>query len=180
MVKKGTILGPRNPITKTGQPRKLPGRKPPPEDLRAGRLVMRVHPDLEEILRARAREKGMTKSAYVESVMIGWAAADPRNPKIDSIGKFVANAQSPAEQRLSNPLRFLERWTKFVQISEQILGLPPKREWLEADPRDYWQPEPDEDEAAHLRRVDDTPYSVEDPENQPHPTTLNPYRKTEG
>lgn len=174
MVKKGQKLGPRNPITKTGQPRQLPGRKAPPsEDLRGDRLVMRVHPHLQEILKVRAREKGMSRSAYVESIVIGWAAADPRNPKIDSIGKFDPRAPSPAELQLKTPLRFAERWARFVQISELILGVPPPRAWFEADPDEYW-PEQTSEEAAYTQSLGNVPY--EDEADQPNPTTLNPYR----
>ena len=139
MVKRGTILGPRNPVTKRGVPRLKPGRKIPPADLRAERLVLRVHPDLQTILNVRAREKGISRSTYVEKVILGWLRADPRNPRLDMIGKRVGGATEPAELKQSNPLEFGQRWAKFDQVSQLILEEAPRKEWFEDTlPEDFF------------------------------------------
>ena len=139
MVKKGTILGKRNPITKTGVPRQKPGRKIPAADLRAERLVLRVHPDLQAVLNTRAREKGLSRSQYVEKLILGWVRSDPRNPTLDMIGKRVAKAIEPAELKKSNPLAFGQRWAKFEQVSELLLEEPPRKSWFDDDlPEDFF------------------------------------------
>lgn len=139
MVKRGTILGKRNPITKTGVPRLKPGRKIPPSDLRAERLVLRVHPDLQAILNVRSREKGLSRSQYVERLILGWVRSDPRNPLLDMIGKRVAKATEPAVLKQSNPLEFGQRWAKFAQVSELLLEESPRKAWFEDElPDDFF------------------------------------------
>lgn len=177
MVKKGQILGPRGPLRADGTPRKKPGKKVPRSDLRADRLVLRVHPDLQSVLTLRARETGVSRSTYCERVILGWANADPRNPKLDSIGKFDPKAPAPADALKANNLRFAERWHRFVQLSESLLGVPPKKEWFEQPPEEFW-PEPDEEEAermAELAREED--FSEEPTHSH---TSLNPVRKPTG
>jgi len=138
MVKKGQILGPRPEVNRDGTPRKRPGRAVPRDDLRSERLVLRIHPDLMEIIATRSREKGVSRSAYVESVVLGWANSDPRNPRVDGIGKFDPKAPSPGAAAEADHLKFAERWARFVHVSELILGTPPKREWFEQDPNEFW------------------------------------------
>lgn len=175
MVKRGQILGPRPDVNRDGSPRKKPGKKIPRSDLRADRLVLRVHPDLQSILTLRARETGVSRSTYAERVLLGWANADPRNPKVDSIGKFDPRAPSPADAQRANNLRFAERWAKFAQLSEQLLGVPPKREWFEQDPADFWPPQTDEE----IERADELAREEDFSESPTHNfTSLNPVRKT--
>jgi hypothetical protein len=139
MVKKGTVLGPRNPVTKRGAPRLKPGRKIPPSDLRAERLVLRVHPDLQSILNVRSREKGLSRSQYVERIILGWVRSDPRNPALDMIGKRVSSAVEPAVLKETSPLKFGQLWARFEQVSELILEEAPRKIWFEDDlPPDFF------------------------------------------
>src|ERR1700688_139101 len=78
------------------------GPDPRPEEVRTERLTLRVHPDLMEILTARARERGVSRSQYIEKLLIGWTNADPRNVKVDSIGKIISDAADPATMRMQN------------------------------------------------------------------------------
>jgi hypothetical protein len=131
MVKKGTILGPRNPVTQQGKPRRPPG--PPPkkiEDIRTERLVMRMHPDLLEQLSMLARERGVSRSAYIERVLLGWVNSDPRNPRLDGIGRRVEGVPTPHELFKGNPVRFGERWSKFSELSMSLLGERAQEQWL--------------------------------------------------
>lgn len=172
MVKKGQILGPRGPITKTGTVRLKPGRKVPIEDLRAERLVLRVHPDLQAILNVRAREKGISRSTYVEKVILGWVRSDPRNPQLDMIGKKVAKSIEPAELKRTNPLAFGQKWAKFEQVSELILEEPPKKSWFEEElPEDFFYVAREEE-----RRLVEEPPVPEDPDLNTKYTSLNPVR----
>ena len=158
MVKETKIRVPRPPITKSGRPRIPPGKKARPDDVRTERLVLRVHPNLMEILTGRARERGITRSAYVEQLLVGWARLDPRNPKLDLIGKLVAGAQDPNEVRIRSPFNFAERWSKFAAAHTLLLGAPPPNDWVESP--DMPLPEPDPRAGRH-------PYSDDDPPNPP-------------
>jgi hypothetical protein len=130
MVNKGQILGPRPAVNKNGSPRKRPGKNVPADEIRAERLVLRVHPDLQDMLTMLARERGISRSQYVERILLGWLSADPRNPKLDAIGKKVAGAQSPHDLYRSNGRKFGEKWAKFSQLSTMLLGQPALDEWI--------------------------------------------------
>lgn len=131
MVKGPTTRKPRPPVNKDGTPRRPPGKAPSPSDVRAERLVLRVHPDLMEILTVRARERGVTRSAYVEQLLVGWVKLDPRTRRIDAIGKYVPDAPDPTQVRLRSPLSYANRWSKFSTASRLLLSAEPPQEWLE-------------------------------------------------
>lgn len=147
----------RPDVNKDGTPRQRPGKKPKPDDVKTDRLVLRVHPDLMSILTERARERGVNRSQYVEKLLIGWARLDPRNPRVDMIGKFDPTAPVPAEVRLRSPLAFADRWQKFASASQLLLGAEPPKEWFE--------------DTEYDRSVDPNPNIVApDDEDMPPPT----------
>lgn len=132
----------RPDLNKDGSPRQKPGPVAKPDDAKTDRLVMRVHPDLMEILTERARECGINRSQYVEKLLIGWARLDPRNPRLDMIGKIDPAAPTPNELRRS-ALSFAERWQRFCTASMLLLGAEPLREWFEK--AIHLDPDSDED-----------------------------------
>jgi hypothetical protein len=136
MVKKGSTF-PRPPVNKDGRPRRKPGKPANPDDVRTERLSMRVHPDLAAILTARARERGITRSQYIEQLLVGWVKIDPRNPKIDAIGRIDVDAAPPLSMRLE-PLKFGERWARLATVMEALLGMRPADEWIE-DEHGYFE-----------------------------------------
>lgn len=117
--------------------RPKPGPEARPDLVRSGRVALRCHPDLERILELRSREAGVSKSKYVEKLLVGWLGADPRNPRIDSIGKFVPGAQDPYDQRTAEPLKIAEKWQRFAQAHDLLLGHQPPRQWFEEADR-FW------------------------------------------
>lgn len=130
-----------------GFPRKKPGPTPKPDDAKTDRLMMRIHPDLMEVLSERARERGINRSQYIEKILIGWVNLDPRNMQLDQIGKRSATAPSPTEVRKRSALDFTDRWRKFCSASALLLGFEPPKIWF-----DEWEynsgfgdygPEPD-------------------------------------
>lgn len=132
MVKKGSTIGPRPPVNSDGTPRKSPGPQPKAaSELRGERLVLRVHPDFQDLLTMLARERGISRSAYIERVLLGWVSADPRNPRLDAIGKKIPGVPSPHELLKSNPVRFGQRWKNFSDVSSLLLGETPPQTWLE-------------------------------------------------
>jgi hypothetical protein len=100
------------------------------EDIKSVRMTIRLHPDLVRILDARAAELGINRSLYVEKLLVGWAKADPRNPRIDMRGKFLDTAD-PEDLRKKSPLVFAERWQKFSHAYSIILGTPAPQSWFE-------------------------------------------------
>jgi hypothetical protein len=151
MVSKGETLGPRPDVRRDGKPRKKPGPQTLPEDVRAERLVVRVHPDLFEILTKRSRERGFSRSLYVEKILLGYVALDPRNPKLDEIGKKIPDAMTGDQLRLKFPMRFAAAWQKFASLSQALIGLPPRDEWLDRPgdvPGEFFPPEQEEPDPA--------------------------------
>jgi hypothetical protein len=109
----------------------------PGPGIRSERLTMRVHPHLMHILDMRAAERNLSRSAYIESILIAWTAADPRNPKIDSGGKLVDGAPTPIEQMNKNSLAFGAKWAKFNQAYAILFGQSAPSQWVE-EPEDHW------------------------------------------
>jgi hypothetical protein len=137
MVKEATTTRrPRPPVNKDGSLRAKPGKKAKPDDVRTDRLVLRVHPDLMELLTERARERGVTRSAYVEQLLVGWVRLDPRNRRVDLIGKYVGDAPDPVDYKRTSTFSYLNRAQRFAQASQLLLGAPPPREWFQ-DEEDY-------------------------------------------
>ena len=129
-------------LTKAGFPALKRGPKFRPDMRRTNRLIMRVHPDLMDLFDLRAEERGMTRSKLVESILVGFLKADPRNPKISPIGQIDMTAPTPEEVRDDNPHRFAERWQRFIAACTAVLGSPPPVDWFDETER-YWRDRPD-------------------------------------
>jgi hypothetical protein len=150
----------RGAVKKDGStPKRKPGKPPRPGEVRTEKLVMRVHPDLMALLTERAREKGETRSAYVEKLLVGWVRLDPRNRRVDMIGKYVEDAPDPRDPKRMASFGYHERWRKFSSASRLLLGAPPPSDWLPdeegGDPADY-RPHPDDD----IEENDDDPRPI--------------------
>ena len=65
-----------------------------PADLRSERLVLRVHPDLMEQLNRRGRTEGISRSLFVERVLIAFLNGTGGRP-LDRIGRYTQPAPSP-------------------------------------------------------------------------------------
>ncbi len=130
-------------------PRRL-GRKPgpqkrEPDEMRSTRITLRAHDDLFDLLTVRADEAGVSRSNYIERLLIQWLRTDPRNPKLSNLGRFVPGP-TPLELG-ANALRTAERWQRFVQAHELLFGTAPDRRWLE-DMDSYWPSAKERFEAA--------------------------------
>jgi hypothetical protein len=122
---------PRLPKKKTGPAPKVA------DEIRSNRLTLRTHDDLMALLSVRAREQGVSRSAYIERLLTAWLRADPRNPKIDNMGRTPAGAPEPRQLRARDPMRTAEQWTKYSHAHEIVFGHPPPRPWLD-DLDSYW------------------------------------------
>ncbi|SDJ74207.1 hypothetical protein SAMN05216338_106315 [Bradyrhizobium sp. Rc2d] len=119
-----------------GFPKRKPAPAEPP-DGKGNRLTLRMHPDIMEILSARAVERGVSRSHLVEQILVGFMRADPRNPKMDAVGRIVDSAESPLALRERAPLQVAEKWQKFVTAHGIVMGSPPPQDWLD-DADTYW------------------------------------------
>lgn len=117
------------------------------DSIRSDRLMMRMHEDLVKLLDARSKESGESRSRYIEKLLIAFLKLDPRNPRMDPWGRIDAEAPPPLQK--PDPIKYGERWHKWVDMNERLLGFRVPNEWLE-DERGYvlWAeravPEPDE------------------------------------
>jgi hypothetical protein len=116
-----------------------------PDQARGDRLTLRMHPDIMEILAMRAAERGVSRSHLVEQILVGFMRADPRNPKLDPVGRIAEGAEPPLALRERSPVQLADRWRKFVTAHEIVIGAPPPADWLD-DPSGYW------DAPAHADR----------------------------
>src|SRR4051812_36950792 len=73
------------------------GRAAKPGETKDARVILRVHPDLSALIDVRSKEAVMTRSAYVEKLLIAFMRADPRNRRVDNAGMFVPNLVTPHE-----------------------------------------------------------------------------------
>jgi hypothetical protein len=123
MVKK-----PSKPPARTPLPRNRPGPKPAaPEDARDFRLMMRLHPDLIDMLDIRANERGETRTRLVEKILVGFLRSDPRNPRMDAAGRIQADAGAPL--RATDPIKFGSAWARWQSLNEVLLNFRVPDEW---------------------------------------------------
>ena len=119
------------------------GRLPPrpsaeaASEAKANRLTLRMHPDILEILSIRAAERGVSRSHLVEQLLVGMMKADPRNPRMDAVGRIISDAETPLALRERSPVQLADRWRKFATAHEIVIGAPPSQDWLD-DERTYW------------------------------------------
>jgi hypothetical protein len=117
----------------------VPGRGQPPKGdrVKSGRLLMRVHPDLLPLIDVHARERAMTRSQFVEQMLVGFLRLDPRAPRITAFGQLEPlpeGTPAPVQTRPfafprpatpPNAHLFLRRWDDFRKASELVTGYVP-------------------------------------------------------
>jgi hypothetical protein len=92
-------------ITKTGKIRKQNRSRIKPGDARQERLVLRIHPDLMAVLIQRSRESGLTRSQYVERILVGYVV-NVEGAELDAIGRRVVG---PVVSAVADPFLALRR-----------------------------------------------------------------------
>lgn len=63
-----------------------------PSDVRTFRLAQRVHPDLMSVLDQRSREYGLTRSQFIERILVDYLNTH-EHAQLDVIGRWVPNAK---------------------------------------------------------------------------------------
>ncbi|MGY3356276.1 hypothetical protein ACVWZK_002939 [Bradyrhizobium sp. GM0.4] len=95
---------------------------------RGGRLMVRIHPDLLELLSLRAAERGESRARFMERIIVGFLRADPRNPKMDPAGRIDPAAPPPIK---ADPIRYGAAWSRWEQLNEQMFSFRPPADWLD-------------------------------------------------
>jgi hypothetical protein len=87
------------PKKKTGRPAAAP------EDIRSERTALRMHTDLQTELTAAAREQGMTRSLFIERILLAHVnarLASRGERMLDGIGKYYSDAEMERMQAASD------------------------------------------------------------------------------
>lgn len=107
------------------------------EENRSARITLRAHDDLMRLLTLRADEAGVSRSHYIERLLIRWLVADPRNPALDAMGRIKPATATPYDLRSKDPLKTASRWQQFSTAHELLFGMQPPRDWFE-EADSYW------------------------------------------
>ncbi|MBR0994313.1 hypothetical protein JQ580_26685 [Bradyrhizobium japonicum] len=141
-----------DPSTRPKRDRKAKTRKKAgtaADSIRDGRLMMRVHQDLVELLDVRSAEAGESRTRYIEKLLLAFLRMDPRNPKLDPWGRIDATVPLLSTR---DQIRFGEMWARWRDINERLLGFRVPDDWIaDEEGNRLWeqrQPthQPDDDE----------------------------------
>jgi hypothetical protein len=106
---------------KDSRPRDRMGRpKVDPKNLRSYRLVMRVNPDLADALSMLADEVSISRSLFIERVLISFVNQDPRFRLAQNGRRIPDNAQQPAGAGSFADLG--QRWRRWSALRHDVLG----------------------------------------------------------
>ncbi|CUT14517.1 hypothetical protein BF49_5597 [Bradyrhizobium sp.] len=131
--------------SKTSKPQKKrvwgprPGRVrgPPGPDARDHRMMMRMHSGLVSLLDVRSRDRGESRSRFIEKILIAYLAADPRNPRLDAVGRLLDDG--PAVSRAGEPVKFGAAWSRWVALNEILFDWKPGDAQRDEDPADLFE-----------------------------------------
>jgi hypothetical protein len=97
------------------------GRRPgDPAAKRAYRYVMRMHPDLANALNQLADEAGLSRSLFVERVLISFVNQDPRID-LDHIGR-KKRGDTLAPTPPGSLASFGQRWSRWQALRHDVIG----------------------------------------------------------
>jgi hypothetical protein len=96
------------------------GRRPgDPADKRTERLVLRIHPDLIDALNKSADEAGLTRSLFVERILLSYVRQDPRFADLDNVGR---RRESMRSAPMASMRSFEQRWNRFAAMRRAAIG----------------------------------------------------------
>jgi hypothetical protein len=96
------------------------GRRPgDPAARRDYRFVMRMHPDLADVLNQLADETGLSRALFVERVLISFVNQDPRH-RLDHIGRSIKmDAPTTTHGTLAS---FGRAWQRWQALRHDVIG----------------------------------------------------------
>jgi hypothetical protein len=111
-------MSPKKP--KDTEPDSRRGRRPgDPAAKRSDRLVVRVHPDLVDALNLSADEAGISRSLFIEKILVSYVRQDPRFADLDHMGRRRATHVQATETSMR---AFEQRWNRFAGIRRAVIG----------------------------------------------------------
>jgi hypothetical protein len=100
--------------------KKTAGRRPgPPEDVRTERLVVRMHPDMFSVLTEKAKFYGVSRSQYVERILIGYLNMQADIKPLDNMGRHIKDPGLAKTAQMGPG----EAWAAFGRRNMRLLGL---------------------------------------------------------
>lgn len=94
-----------------------------PADVRTLRLAQRVHPHLMSVLDQRSREYGLTKSQFIERILIDYVNSHEQ-AQLDAIGRWVPSAKWT--RSMARRLDQLPHPSQPLEIGQKV-----EKEWRE-------------------------------------------------
>ena len=88
---------------------------------RSYRYVMRMHPDLADGLNKLADESGLSRSLFVERILISFVNQDPRMA-LDHIGRRVRHDIPPTPVPPGSLASFGRQWQRWSALRHDVLG----------------------------------------------------------
>jgi hypothetical protein len=96
------------------------GRKPGnPADVRSERLVLRAHPDLVDALTERGKVYGVSRSQFIERILITYLNLQDGQRPLDLTGRYVKTAAA-AKMMQQKPG---DAWKAFGARNQRMLGM---------------------------------------------------------
>jgi hypothetical protein len=92
-----------------------------PNARRSYRYVMRMHPDLADALNALADESGLSRSLFVERVLISFVNQDPRTA-LDHIGRRVRHDTPTGGPPRGSLASFGRQWQRWAALRHEVFG----------------------------------------------------------
>jgi hypothetical protein len=86
-------------------------------------MVVRMHPDLVESLTERAKVYGISRSAYVERILIQYLNLQEGQKTLDLIGRYVKDAATEKAMRTSPG----DTWAAFGKRNLKLFGIHAER-----------------------------------------------------
>jgi len=96
------------------------GRRPgDPAARRDYRFVMRMHPDMAEVLNSLADEAGLSRALFVERILISFINQDPRH-RLDHVGRAIRpDAPATTTGTLAS---FGRAWQRWQALRHDVIG----------------------------------------------------------
>ena len=115
-----------------------------PADVRSERIVMRVHPDLVDALTERGKVYGVSRSQFIERILISYLNLQADQRPLDFTGRYV---RTTAQAKLMKQ-KPGDAWAAFGKRNMELLGMraeeaAERRRLAGEEPEDRTSPDQD-------------------------------------
>jgi hypothetical protein len=92
-----------------------------PGEKRSYRYVMRMHPDLAEVLGLLADEAQMSRALFVERILLSFVNQDPR-VNLDPNGRKIGPGRPRHQPQPGSLAAFSQKWSRWQSLREGVFG----------------------------------------------------------